>query len=363
MLLALLASALFASSASAKTPPTKTAYLALGDSISFGYKASTEKANDAANTAACEAAASASAKKETEKLLTEGAKCNPAGSYEPGFVGDFAKTLAKTEKKAGHELETLNISCPGETSEGLIGNGPLGTGIEELRASKSESPLSVNAPCAYHNLAGSPLHTEIGFGSELEAAGAILKGPATVTAVTLQIGSNDELHAVAFCENPAYDYEHGFGSLIACIENEVGPKSIQYPGEGVFVHILVNIGVSIGVLREEGYKGTIVVLGFYNPEAIVLPGSDALDKALNEGLEGEVASNAYGAGVKVAQPFPVFNPSATKYKMGETAKEHEKLEGAEIKALTKYTEYITHKDVHPTALGYKELGKLVAEAF
>jgi len=38
-----------------KNALTKTAYLALGDSISFGYKESSEKANIAANKAACEA--------------------------------------------------------------------------------------------------------------------------------------------------------------------------------------------------------------------------------------------------------------------------------------------------------------------
>ena len=62
----------------------------------------------------------------------------PRGEYEAGFVGYVAKALGKTEKAAGHELQTLNISCPGETSGGLIGNGPLGTGLEAYRASKSE---------------------------------------------------------------------------------------------------------------------------------------------------------------------------------------------------------------------------------
>ncbi len=361
MAIALLASALFASNASAKTPLTRTAYLALGDSISFGYKESTEKANIAANKAACEAEKVAAEKGETEKLLTEGAKCNPTATYEPGFVGDFAKTLAKTEKAAGHELETLNISCPGETSGGLIGNGALGTGLEAYRASKSEPELKVSAPCAYHNLQGSPLKTEIGFGSELEAAQAILNGPVPVTAVTLQIGSNDELGAIYDCFSSAYREANGYASSTECIAGEVSLSGKLYPG-GVFTHILTNIGVTIKVLREAGYDGPIVLLGFYNPEALVLANSDELQAALNSGLEAELGAEAYGPGVKLAQPFPVFNPEAALYKEGETGKEHSQKIAKEKKALEKYTEYIAHGDIHPTAAGYKELGKLIAAA-
>ncbi len=366
MAIALLASALFASNASAKTPLTRTAYLALGDSISFGYKASSEATNIAANKEACEAEKAAAEHGETEKLLTEGAKCNPTATYEQGFVGDFAKTLAKTEKAAGHELETLNMGCPGETSGGLIGNGPLGTGLEALRASESEPSLVVSAPCAYHNLQGSPLKTEIGFGSELEAAESVLKGPVPVTAVTLQIGSNDELGTIRDCFSEEFRHHNGYlgvgeAGILECIEGEVSLSGKLYPG-GVFTHILTNIGVTISVLRSAGYNGPIVLLGFYNPEAFALKGSDALQAALNSNLEAELAGNAYGPGVKLAQPFPVFNPEAALYTETETSKEHAKKTAKEKKALEKYTEYPAHGDVHPTAAGYQELGKLIAAA-
>ncbi len=362
MAIALLASALFASTAGAKTPLTKTGYLALGDSISFGYKGSSEKANITANKAACEAEAVAYEKGETQLMLTEGAKCNPVDEYEGGFVGYVAKALGKTEKAAGHELQTLNISCPGETSDGLIGNGPLGTFLEGYRASKSELPLKVSAPCAYHNIQGSPLKTEIGFASELEAAQSILKGAVPITAVTLQIGSNDELHTITKCFSGTYRAENGYATPEACIAGEVSLSGHAYPG-GVFTHILTNIGVTIQVLREAEYKGPIVLLGYYNPEALALAGSDELQKALNTNLEAEVAAHAFGEGVTVAQPFGVFNPEAALYKEGESAKEKAKKIGLEKKTLEKYTEYIAHGDVHPTAAGYKELGKLVAAAF
>ncbi len=65
------------------------------------------------------------------------------------------------------------------------------------------------------------------------------------------------------------------------------------------------------------------MIGFYNPDAQLLPGSDQLDKVLNEYLEGAIAKGEYGPGVELAQPFTVINPEAALYKEGETRKEHE----------------------------------------
>lgn len=355
--IALLGSALFASVASAKkAAPTPTAYLALGDSLSFGYKAVTFNENKAAHKANCEAAIVAAEKGETAVAKEQDALCEPTASFEPGFVGLFGKKLASTEKKAGNALTTVNLGCPGETSDGLIGHTFGGEGAEYN-------------PCAYHDFlpgaAGYPLKTEIGTASELEAALSLIgsKADGAVTAVSLQIGSNDELGVVAKCENPAYDAEHGFMSLTACIEHEAGPEGYAYSG-GLFKHILTNIGVTIGVLREAGkYTGKVLLIGFYNPDAQLLPGSDALDKILNEALESTISKGEYGPGVELAQPFAVINPEAALFTEGETSKEHEKKEAKEHKALCKYTEICAHNDIHPTEKGYKAIAKLMTEAF
>jgi lysophospholipase L1-like esterase len=355
--IALLGSALFASVASAKkAAPTPTAYLALGDSLSFGYKAVTFNANQAANKANCEAAIAAAGKGETEVAAAQDALCEPIASFEPGFVGIFGKKLAVAEKKVGNALTTVNLGCPGETSDGLIGHLLGGEGAEFN-------------PCSYHNFlpggAGYPLKTQFGTSSELEAAVSLIttKSAGTVSAVSLQIGSNDELAVVGKCETPAYDAEHGFASLTACIEHEAGPEGYAYSG-GLFHHILVNIGTTIGVLREgAGYTGKVLVLGFYNPDAQLLPGSDKLDKILNEALEGTIASNGYGPGVELAQPFTLINPEAALYKEGETSKENAQKENKERHALCKYTEICAHNDIHPTEKGYKAIAKLMDEAF
>jgi lysophospholipase L1-like esterase len=361
MAVALLGSALFASVASAKKPPlTPTAYVALGDSLSFGYKRATLDANQVANKANCEASATAAAKGEIELARAEGALCEPASSFEPGFVGYFGKKLAKTEKEAGNALTTVNLGCPGETSDGLIGHNELfggGAGAEY-------------DPCGYQNIDQYQLKAPIGASSELEAAYSLIasKSAGEVKAVSLQIGSNDELAVVAKCES-AYSPEHGFKSLGECIEHEAGEEGYAYEG-GLFKHILTNIGETIGVLRSAGYHGVVLVLGFYNPDATLLPGSDKLDAILNESLEYEIGSGAYGAGVKIAQPFPLINPEAALYTEGETAKETEKKTQLEEAAICKYTEMCeggkfpsSSGDIHPTKSGYTKIGKLMVEAF
>lgn len=363
MALALLVSAMLATTATsafAKTELKPTAYVAIGDSLAFGYKEATFYANQAVNKSACE--------------KFEQSACEPASSFEPGYVGDFAKKLASVEKKAGNALATINLGCPGETSGGVIGNGELGTGLEELRAYKSEGALHVSAPCGYQNVDGFPLKTELGGASELEYAVGLLEHGVNIKAVTINIGSNDELASVAECETPAYDAEQGFKSFVECLETEASEAGHQYPG-GLFTHILTNIGVDIGVLREYGYAGPVVVLGFYNPQALVLAGSDELQEALNAHLEGAVAGDAYGPGVTVANPFDKFN-----YTPGKSAKDQQA-------HLEKFTEYFnpTDKkinlektvghpvteaeaaldpegDIHPTAAGYKAMASLVWKA-
>ena len=364
MVLALFASAVFASTASAKkAPPTATAYVALGDSLSFGYKVSSQKSNEETNKAACEKGAAAALAKEQELFEEEEAKCNPVSGYEPGFVGEFAVKLAKSEKKANHTLQLMNMGCPGETSGGLIGNGDLGKELENERAEKSEAALTVSSPCAYRYLAGWPLKTELEGGSELEAAvETIEEGKVPVTAVTFQIGSNDATGLVGKCKESAWYLEHGYKSLIECISHEAGSEGYVYPGGG-FAHIETNIAVTIKVLRDAGYTGKIAIIGYYDTEALILPGSAQLFLLLNESVKAKVAAEAYGGNVKFVNIFPTFNPETTLYKEGESSKEKEKLENKERKTLTKLTEYPLNNDVHPTAFGYKTIAKLISKAW
>jgi len=97
---ALLGTALVASSAGAmKTPLKPTKYIALGDSLSFGYKAATLKANAEANKAHCEAGVTAAEKGETELAYAEKALCEPASTFEGGFVGYSPRRSRSPKRK------------------------------------------------------------------------------------------------------------------------------------------------------------------------------------------------------------------------------------------------------------------------
>jgi lysophospholipase L1-like esterase len=365
----LLVSALFASSASAakKAPLTPTNYIATGDSISYGYSQQKFEENEATGE-------------------------NPA-AFEGGFVNLLTKKLASLEKKAGNALTSINLSCPGEVSDGLIGTNPaIGGG-----GTKENGAVSDGSPCLWHNAEGLPRHFEYGSVSQLEAAIGIVTGSigggalGSTKFVTTQIGSNDELAVVGACESAKYDEERGFaGGLDECLIVEAGEsgtrpgaaKEAPYYEKGLFHHIIANTGDEIGVLRAEGYTGEVGVLGFYNPQAIVLPGSDTIQQKLNETFEAEIkpkaegGAEAFGPGVVYADPFSKINP--------------QKKTAVEQKAICKYTEYCNEHDkkanlaaaegksfeevsaeeaaaypigdIHPTEKGHKLFAKLLFEA-
>jgi hypothetical protein len=365
MAVVLVVTALFASSASAaKTPLTPTNYTALGDSVSYGY---------------------------SQQKFEENYPAESPTAFEGGFVNILTKKLAALEKKAGNGLTSINLSCPGEVSDGLIGTNPAigGGGTKENGATPD------GAPCAWHNVDGLPRHFEYGPASQLEAAIGIVTAPGTYGAtkfVTTQIGSNDELAVVGACETPKYDAERGFtGGLAECLIVEAGEagtrpgatKEAPYYVKGLFHHIIANTGDQVGVLRAYGYTGEVGILGFYNPQAIVLAGSDTIQEKLNQTLEYEIkptsegGAEAFGPGVVYADPMSKINP--------------QKKTAVEQKAICKYTEYCNEHDkkanlakaegktyseiseaeaagypvgdIHPTEKGHKLFAKLLYEAF
>jgi len=93
-LAAVLASAALLIPSSASANPTAT-YLALGDSVAFGY--STQQYNEGQS------------------------KGDPATGFERGYPNAYLKLLLK--KSPGTQL--TNDSCPNETTESFIGKNPL----------------------------------------------------------------------------------------------------------------------------------------------------------------------------------------------------------------------------------------------
>ncbi len=184
--------------------PVKQQYLALGDSLAFGY---------------------------SQQLYHEGevAGFQDPESYEHGYVNDLFKILKGRAQKEGSDLRLVNDGCPGETSEGLIGSnatliGTLNAALKPTLEAHELPPVkgvtgnpkeAFQVPCEYQAAwnafkspsLGGPLHHPYA-GSQLEDAIATLATAANVekkpvTTVTLNIGANDELHSLGKIEAEA----------------------------------------------------------------------------------------------------------------------------------------------------------------
>jgi hypothetical protein len=212
--LAALAAMTMTSVASARRAPKPVSrtYVALGDSLAFGYSQQGFNEN-----------------------LATGEK---PSAFENGYPNQY---LADTNEVSPKPYQLVNYGCPGETTESLIGdNAAFIKGLNEKAKKYITEPITGEAPCAYHYADGLPLHNEYGAGeSQLEAA---LKTITTekeagkpVKVLSLDIGANDELHEVAKATKEA---EAEIGAKVAAIvtpqaEKEVEDKVLAIAGKEV----------------------------------------------------------------------------------------------------------------------------------
>lgn len=160
-----------------KAKPVNATYVGLGDSLAFGY---------------------------SQELFNNNKPFEPPTAFEHGYVTDYFNLINGKKR-----TQLVNYGCPGETTESLIGNNP--TFLAELNKKaerKISEPITGESACAYHKV-GLPLHNEYGSGkSQLEATLAtIALGKTTgkpVKTISLDIGANDELHAVSKVESEAH---------------------------------------------------------------------------------------------------------------------------------------------------------------
>jgi lysophospholipase L1-like esterase len=346
-------SALFASTASAKGAPVKERYLALGDSLAFGY---------------------------SQQLFNENEKLGvPATAFEHGYANFYMNKL----KWKLNGIELVNNGCPGETSGGLIGTGPVGVGL-------SKGGAEPETPCEYHNVSKLPLHHEYGgTKSQLESAIEVIAKAAgegkPVTTVSLNIGANDELHAVKKCEEEAKPtaeaayikayketLEKGGTPAEADANGKAAAKKagkefvencLKEKAKALFTHIAKNTGSILYAIRKGAefggvnYGGKIVLLGGYDPygnvfgEGELLPNSLALTAVLNGVFEKEVAPPFAAC---FANPLSRFNPG-------------NKNEPAKLQAYTNMANFTKFEgknngpDIHPTPLGYKVIAAVMAK--
>jgi hypothetical protein len=380
-----------------------TDYLAAGDSISFGY---------------------------TQEVFVTNLPNDAPSFFEEGFDKTLTTSLDKATE-VGKGVVDVNTACPGETSNGFIGeNTALGgetstepNGGEEHRNLRGEveeeeneithkkEPIKIQGekdwhPCAYHSVKGLPLHYSLTNGkgeevSQLEELLSILRegSPAhPVRAITLNIGSNDELAAISTCKHEIQvEYEEIAFHLKT--ESQYGGHTPQESFEvcvgrsaekKTFPHIITNIGKIVGAIDSTSpggghYKGAIILMGFYNPDAFVLPGSDRLQEALNEEIENHLINPKIFPNMTFANPMPTFNKDfakniQTEYKNATTV-------DAEQDSICQYTEMCNPNvqvkggapvgedgDIHPSlpgnaghteapGSGYKTLGMLANKSW
>jgi len=350
--------------ANAQAPPTTT-YLALGDSISFGYTA--------------------------EKFGLHSPNESPS-YFEEGFTNYFNADLKKITE-VGKTIRLVNDGCPGETSNGLIGENPAlgGETSTEPAGSNPQGPGDWH-PCAYHFVDGFPLHNSLGTLSQLEDAVSVVLPKEKVEAISLQLGSNDELAGITECKNETKsEFESKFyseqpNSKSAPGDPEDGTKffalngtqphdaEVEFQafqaclgGSAVFKTTPRIVKNTIDVLKKldevGGYTGPIVLLDFYNPDAFVLPGSDTLQQHVNSEVKSAVESSGL-TNVHWADIFPKMQHQPGSAVQEKAAiKKNTEMCNPNVQAPLTGFDPGCEGDIHPSLAGYKLIAKIANEAY
>jgi lysophospholipase L1-like esterase len=279
-------------------------YLALGDSLAYGYHQA-----------------------QFQSELKEKGFVEPA-TFNDGYVDVFGNLLKFFNNR---HLQTINDGCPGETTETMI-NGSGVYGPNYCAGGPTGGPF----PKAF-------LHHPYP-GSQLADALAILKENPNVSPITIDIGANDVLQFI--------EHTCGFPAKYTCTEAQVAAE---------FGHIAENVGSILGQLRAVAPKAQIVFVSQYNPFPLVLSpegSGDASVEALNNALKG--VATAFGA--SFANITQVFNYSGT-----HGGKESGDIPTVcAFTAMCPggvYNPSSPEADIHPTTLGYAVMGYDVAFQF
>jgi lysophospholipase L1-like esterase len=203
-------------------------YLALGDSLAYGYHAA--------------------------EFAEEFPHVNPA-TFEEGYVNDFGQVVKLFNKN----VKLINDGCPGEGTETMIHGSP----IAGFCGAEDAPPF----PYVF-------LHHPYSTRTQLEDALKILHENPNVSPITLDIGANDLLHFTASsCGFPAAD---------TCTE-------AQFAAE--ITHIATNTAFILGQLRAAAPHAQMILVGLYNPfPAFPAQGSDKITTGLNKAFETVAAS-------------------------------------------------------------------------
>jgi len=300
-LLALAAMAMPSLAAAMKPPKVNATYVALGDSLAFGF----------------------SEHEFNESLPSE----NPA-NFEKGYPNDYASLI---NASSYDKTKLVNYGCPGETTGSLIGDKPaVLAAINHALRHVIHEPVTGEAACAYHYADGLPLHDEYGgTKSQLEAAIAELSAAKAarrkVTTVTIDIGANDELHEVAKATKEAEEQVEAKVKAIVTPEAEaqVGAKVKKAVTEEIEAYVVeqvigqaeVESGGEEPALKEDVAKDAAEYVE-NNPETIKsLELHDASRYLSEHGKELQEEGEAIG--LRLGEEYAVEN-AAKLHEEGET---------------------------------------------
>ena len=195
------------------TPP-KAYYLALGDSLAYGFQQA--------------------------RFNSEFPNIVPS-TFDTGYVDDFAARLAPLSPG----MQVINDGCPGETSASMLtGNGP----------GRCATGGGWPAVWLHHPYTGSQLADALGF---------LTAHPRQTSPVTIDIGANDLLATERAC---TAQFGSGTPADLQCIAQQA-PVTIA--------HVASNLGTILADIRAKAPTTEIIVMGLYNPQ-FTLPGGDAL---------------------------------------------------------------------------------------
>lgn len=207
-------------------------------------------------------------------------------------------------------LESVNASCPGETTGGFLSLTGADNGCRSFRANF-------------------PLH-ESYLSTQLNFALSYLGTHKKTRLVTLQLGAND-----------------GFLLLAACGGD---PACVQANLPAALAAVFANTNTILSNLRATGFKGVLMVVNYYSLDYSD-PGQTGLTMALNQTLAAAAAAN----GAVVADAFTAFrNAAATPFAAGKTCRTG-LLNGNPQNALL--------CDDHPSITGQRLLAKTVQAAY
>ncbi len=277
-------------------------YLALGDSLAYGYHQAQFE----------------------EELEAKGYV--EAANFDDGYVDDFGAILRLLNPK----LQIVNDGCPGETTETMIeGSGTYGP--EYCAGGPTGSPF----PKAF-------LHHAYP-GTQLEDALAIAEEPGVGT-ITLDIGANDILQFLG--------HTCGFPATFTCSQEQI---------EAEIGHVAGNVGYILAQLRAAAPEAKIVFVSQYNPYPTVLEPEGTGDATV-EALNGALKSVATAYGVRFANTAKVINFSGTHGgpEAGDIATVcafTAMCPGGEFNPAS------PNADIHPTKAGYAAMAGVLAFAY